>query len=207
MQKKWKLGCLHITTVKTQKKQNVSLEVCDVQWGLVVQTEASVLLILLTATVQHPRCHPPPHCRCWGQIPRCSVFLQEVPRGQKKDPCQLSFPDGWGVKMRLQSINVRKMCCITVLKNEQESERIPERHLGLKLDLWPLLTLGSAGLNGQGDLLPTKNEKIHTMQLVLCGNKDVTILYLILLFSVVPSSFCLEKGERLGRFGFLSELT
>lgn len=45
------------------------------------------------------------------------------------------------------------------------------------------------------------------MQLVLGDNKDIKMMCLILLFSVVPSSFCLEKGERLGMYGFLSELT
>lgn len=45
------------------------------------------------------------------------------------------------------------------------------------------------------------------MQLVLCDNENIHILCLTFLFGLVPSSFCLEKGERLGMCGFLSELT
>lgn len=55
-------------------------------WGLILQQ--------LTVTVQLPQCRHPPRCGCWGPFPGCWISLQEAPRGRKRDPCLLSFPDG-----------------------------------------------------------------------------------------------------------------
>lgn len=73
-------------------------------------------------------------------------------------------------------------------------------HLGLVLSLGVLLTL-SAGRTGQGDLLPKEHKHkplmevkhTHASASEPCRN--------------IPSSFCLEKGERLCRQALLSELT
>lgn len=64
-------------------------------------------------------------------------------------------------------VSKTEICCVTFIK----SERAAEPHLGLKLDLWTLLTLESAGLNGLGDLLPEQSKKICTC----CSCCSVTV--------------------------------
>lgn len=116
----------------------------------------------LIVTVRRPQCPRPPRCLRWRQMLPCSIFSQEFPWRQKVEPYHLSFPDGWGVRWCYSNSCEQDkdlLCCFYQIWKWVSTS---EPHLGLKLDRWTLLTLESAGLNGQGDLPPEESKKTHT---------------------------------------------